>query len=307
MRQPGRDLVEFEANRPRLLGLAYRMLGSLADAEDAVQDTFVKWQMAETGGIRNPEAWLTSVCTNRCLDLLKSAHKKRVDYVGPWIPEPLHIELDQSPETDLERAQSLTIAFLSLMERLSPKERAAYLLHEVFGKAYDDVAGTLETSESAARQLVSRARKHLASPVSRFVPSKAHQTETLKAFLAALETGSTSRLEGLLAENVRFQTDGGGKATALRRIITGSEPVGKYVARILGRLWSHACLKPYEINGIHGLIVHDGRDILTAMTLGYDADGHIDQIYNIRNPDKLRMLTATVHHDARSGALRLDA
>lgn len=160
----------FETARPRLLGLAYRMLGSMADAEDAVQDTFLSWQKLDKASVANADAYLTTICTNRCLDGLKAAHRKRLDYVGPWIPEPLQLAGDTDPEADLNRAQSLTTAFLLLLERLSPKERAAYLLREVFGTPYEDVAETLNLSVPSCRQLVSRAAKHIKDPASRFVP-----------------------------------------------------------------------------------------------------------------------------------------
>ena len=166
----GTDRNSFETLRPRLLGLAYRMLGSMADAEDAVQDTYLKWRSADRRDIANPEAFLTTVCTRHCLDSLKAAHRKRVDYVGPWIPEPLQIDAGTDPEADLARAESLTTAFLLMLERLSPKERAAFLLREVFGHSYGEVALALDVSEPACRQLVSRALKHVRNPEPRFVP-----------------------------------------------------------------------------------------------------------------------------------------
>ncbi|POF33015.1 RNA polymerase sigma factor SigJ [Roseibium marinum] len=293
----------FEAVRPRLVGLAYRMLGSMADAEDAVQDTFVKWQGVDKASIASADAFLTAVCTNRCLDLLKSAHRKRVDYVGPWIPEPLHIEAEATPEGDLDRAQSLTTAFLLLMERLSPKERAAYLLYEVFGKSYPEVAATLDIGEAACRKLVSRAAGHLKSPAARFIPTAEHQSRHLNAFVSALETGSTDHLAGLLAESVRLQSDGGGKTAALRRVLEGPDIINRFVSRILGRLWAQGRREILDINGIRGLALFNGSEIETAMTLGYSEDGKIDQVYIIRNPDKLQRLAAPFRHDPRSGAL----
>lgn len=300
-RQPGTDI--FETVRPRLLGLAYRMLGSMADAEDAVQDTFLKWQDADRSAIAIPEAFLTTVCTNRCLDFLKAAHRKRVDYVGPWIPEPLQIDSGSDPEADLDRAQSLTTAFLLLLERLTPKERAAYLLREIFAKPYDEVAATLGISEAACRQLVSRASRHVQSPASRFVPSADHQDRILSSFLAALETGSTEHLTGLLAETVQYQSDGGGKATALRRILEGDDEVGRYITRILSRLWAPGRVEILNLNGTRGLVVFRDAEIETAVTLSYDADGRVDRIYTVRNPDKLARLTVKLRHDGASGAL----
>jgi RNA polymerase sigma-70 factor (ECF subfamily) len=300
-RAPDADI--FETVRPKLLGLAYRMLGSMADAEDAVQDTFLKWQDTDRSAITTPEAFLTTVCTNRCLDYLKAAHRKRVDYVGSWIPEPLQIDSGSDPEADLNRAQSLTTAFLLLLERLTPKERAAYLLREIFGKTYEEVAATLGISEAACRQLVSRASRHVQSPASRFVPPADHQDRILTSFLAALETGSTEHLTGLLAETVQFQSDGGGKATAMLRVLEGADAVGRYVARILGRLWSPGRIEILDINGTRGLAVFDGTKVDSAVAFGYDAEGRLDRIYNIRNPEKLARLTVKLRHDGASGAL----
>ncbi|MCK7615616.1 RNA polymerase sigma factor SigJ [Roseibium sediminicola] len=297
------DRSTFDSLRPRLLGLAYRMLGSMADAEDAVQDTFLKWQAADTAGIANPEGYLTTVCTNCCLDALKAAHRKRVDYVGPWIPEPLQIDAGSDPEADLERAQSLTTAFLLLMERLSPKERAAYLLREVFGKPYGEVAAAIGVSEKACRQLVSRAGKHVQSPSSRFVPAPDHQQRMLDAFMRAVESGSTEQLSGLLSESVQFQSDGGGKATALGRILEGRGDVAKYVARIMSRLWDGGPVRICNINGVRGLVLLQDERIESALTLGYDGDGRIDRIFIIRNPDKLARLEVPLQHDLKSGAL----
>ncbi|MEP3045184.1 MAG: RNA polymerase sigma factor SigJ [Roseibium sp.] len=297
------DMVSFEKVRPQLLGLAYRMLGSMADAEDAVQDTFVKWQAKSGDKIHNPDAWLTTVCTNRCLDLLKSAHKKRVDYVGPWIPEPLQTETASTPESDLAQSESLTTAFLLLMERLSPKERAAYLLHEIFGRPYAEVAATLEINEPACRKLVSRAGKHVQSPAARFVPKTPHQDRFLDAFMGALETGSTEVLAGLLSENVRFRSDGGGKTAALGRILYGYDEVSKYTTKILSRLWDHAPVTKLEINGVLGLAIFDGSRFVTAMVPGYAADGKVEDIFIIRNPDKLQRMTHLHQHDLRNGGL----
>lgn len=294
----------FEDARPQLMGLAYRMLGVVADAEDAVQDTFLKWQAADLAGIRNPEAWLVTVCTNRCLDILKSASRTRMSYVGPWIPEPLQTETISLQEEDLDRAQSLTTAFLLLLERLTPKERAAFLLRDIFGKPYDEVARTLGMTEAACRQLVSRASRSVRQDQARFTPSVEQQEAFLAAFQNALATGSADRLGDLLAETVSLRTDGGGKATAISRVIEGRHLVGKYIARILSRLLVDVRLERREVNGIGGLVTLEGDTVVTAMTIGYAPDGTVDRIYLIRNPDKLRHLTAPARHDPATGGLR---
>lgn len=161
----------FEARRRFLFGLAYRMLGTRADAEDAVQETFIKWLHADRGAIANPAAWLTSICTNLCVDMLRAAHRTRVDYVGSWLPEPIHTVADDTPESRLELASSLTTAFLLVLERLTPKERAAYLLHEIFDTPYPDIAATLGMQESACRKL-SRGRARPSSPARSGTPRR---------------------------------------------------------------------------------------------------------------------------------------
>lgn len=296
------DSMTFENMRGRLIGLAYRMLGSMADAEDAVQDTFVKWQDADRARIANPEAYLTTVCTNRCLDYLKAAHRKRVDYVGPWIPEPLQIDAGTDPEADLERAQSLTTAFLLLLERLTPKERAAYLLREVFGKSYGEVSEILGLSEASCRQLVSRAGRFVRSQASRSAPTPEQQDVFLKAFLSAVETGSPDELADVLAESVQLRTDSGGKAAAISRVIEGQEVVN-FITRAISRLWVRDQIVELQINGMRGLAqLEDGR-IVTAMTLGFTDEGKVDQIYIVRNPEKLERLAAPTRHDPSNGAL----
>ncbi len=288
------------------MGLAYRMLGLVADAEDAVQDTFLKWQALDGSSIRNADAWLTTVCTNRCLDMLKAASRSRVNYVGPWIPEPLQTETVDTPEDDLDRAQSLTTAFLLLLDRLSPKERAAFLLREVFGKPYVEVAGVLGLSEPACRQLVSRASRSVREEKSRFRPEADQQTAFLEAFQLALQTGESERLAGLLAENVNLSADSGGKAVTISRVLHGPSEVTGFVVKVLGRFWAPTTLVRREVNGLDGLVaIADGR-VHAAMTIGYNEDGSVGHIYIMRNPDKLARLDHRFRHDLRSGSLAPD-
>ena len=300
-------LSDFENVRPRLLGLAYRMLGSMADAEDAVQDTFLKWEGADRKSIQSPVAWLTAACTNRCLDLLKSSQRRRIDYIGPWIPEPLQTETVASAENDLDRAESLTTAFLLLLERLTAKERAAYLLREIFGYSYEDVAQVLGLRVDACRQLVSRAARHVREEGSRSVsgPSPEQKAQFLSAFQSALSTGSVAPLAGLLAESVRLRADSGGKATAATRVLEGPHDVAKFIARVLGRLWANAKVDILEINGLPGFVVYDQNRIVTALSVNFSTSGEIDQIYIMRNPEKLRRVGIPVYHDPATGSLRL--
>ncbi|SHM87311.1 RNA polymerase sigma factor SigJ [Roseibium suaedae] len=304
MSEPDAKTALFEKVRPQLMGLAYRMLGVVADAEDAVQDTFLKWQAVDPSQLLNGEAWLVRVCTNRCLDLLKAASRTRVDYIGSWIPEPLQTETCNSQEEDLDRAQSLTTAFLLLLERLTPRERAAFLLREVFGKSYAEVAETLGMSEAACRQLVSRSTKSVRQEKARFRPSADQQSAFLEAFQAALVTGAPDQLSMLLAETVNLSSDGGGKATALRRVLSGQDEVSRYIARIFGRLWLGTRIERREMNGIEGLVVWEGQQVVAAMTLGFTEEGQVANIYIMRNPDKLRHLGQRFRHDLQSGSLK---
>lgn len=302
----GGKTAVFEMARPQLMGLAYRMLGSLADAEDAVQDTFVKWQSVDVSKLRNAEAWLTTVCTNRCLDLLKAASRNRLNYVGPWIPEPLQTETLASPEDDLDRAQSLTTAFLLLLDRLSPKERAAFLLREVFGKPYKEVADTLTLSEASCRQLVSRAARSVREEKSRFRPSADQQAAFLAAFQLALETGRSDQLAHLLAENVSLSADSGGKVVTISRVLQGPREVSGFVVKALRRYWGPIRLVQREVNGLFGLVAVADDGVHAVMTLGYNEDGTVGQIYIVRNPDKLARLDFRFRHQASDGSLTPD-
>lgn len=182
MKRP--DIATFEEARPVLLGLAYRILGSRADAEDVVQDTFLKWQAAGRGEILNPLAWLKTICTRRSIDLLRSAHRARVSYVGAWLPEPIHTAVGEGGAGGL--AVSLTTAFLLMLERLTPKERAAYLLHDIFEQSYPEIAATLDLNEAACRQLMSRARSHIERAQVRHVTPLERQEELLSTFQSAI-------------------------------------------------------------------------------------------------------------------------
>ena len=289
----GRDaLATFEQARPGLLGLAYRILGSRADAEDAVQDTFLKWQANDRGGIDNPGAWLTTVCTRHCLDVLRSADRARVEYVGPWLPEPVQTANDDatdanSPEQASALASSLTTAFLLALQRLTPKERAAYLLHEIFDVPYPEVARTLDLQEPACRQLVSRARGHIEQSKVRHATPPARQRQLLAAFGTAIATGSVDALAGLLSDDVRLSADGGGKVTAARRVMHGPEEVLRFIQAGLHEWWAGSKLEEATINGRLGLIQHEGDVVAAAVTFAWDEDGRLTDVFIMRNPDKL--------------------
>lgn len=284
----------FQAARPMLLGLAYRILGSRTDAEDAVQDTFLKWQSNERGDVDNAEAWLTTVCTRHCLDLLKAADRARVDYIGTWLPEPVQTLADVADEDGADDplraatlASSLTTAFLLALQRLTPKERAAYLLHEIFDRPYPEVAATLDLQEPACRQLVARARQHIAGERVRHATPQARQRRLLDAFRDAIATGSTSVLATLLSDDVRLSSDGGGKVSAARRVMHGQGEVLRFIEAGLHVWWSPGTLREVPLNGAPGFIVHDADGIAAAVSFSWDADGRLQDVFIMRNPDKL--------------------
>lgn len=281
----------FEENRRRLTGLAYRILGSLAEAEDAVQDTFVKWTEADGAAIVSPPAWLTSVCTRRCLDLLRAARRTRVDYVGTWLPEPVHSASDDTPESSLELASSLSTGFLLLLERLSPRERAAYLLHEIFDQSYAEVAAALGLQEPACRKLVSRARAAVGGPAARYTAPVDRQETMLAGFRDALASGRTDRLAALLSQEIALSADGGGRATAIAQTLHGRTEVLAFITGSLRGFWADYEPRIADINGGRGLMLlaTDGH-LAAAVTFGYDRDGRVDRIFIMRNPDKLMRL-----------------
>ncbi|SDL19540.1 RNA polymerase sigma-70 factor, ECF subfamily [Modicisalibacter muralis] len=287
----------FQEARSQLLGLAYRILGSLADAEDAVQDTFLKWHKADRHTIDAPVAWLTTVCTRRCLDLLRSAHKSRVDYVGTWLPEPIHTPIEEGVENASELAGSLTTAFLLTLERLTPKERAAYLLHDIFEVPYPEIAETLELKESACRQLVSRARVNIEQAKVRHATPLERQEQLLAAFEAAVTSGSASAFAALLSDDVQLATDGGGRVPALLEALHGKAAVVEFIVERLGRFWADYRWVALDINGCRGLVLRQEGKVVTvaAVSFAYDDAGRVTNIYIMRNPDKLSRLGETTY------------
>ena len=282
------DSQTFEQVRPMLTGLAYRMLGSHADAEDAVQDTFLKWQATPQDEIERPAAWLTTACTRRCIDLLRSDHRTRVDYVGPWLPEPIHTPVEDMH--DLQLASSLTTAFLLMLERLTPKERAAYLLHEIFDIDYPEIATILEMQESACRKLVSRARANVDQEKVRHETPRERQRELLAAFETAVVSGEVNTLATLLSEDIRLSADSGGKVPTIQRVLHGKGEVLDFIAQTAGPYWGACEWIVTDINGGRGVILRREGAIVGSLQFAYDADGGVSDIYVMRNPDKLARL-----------------
>jgi len=284
------DYFIFEEARPMLLGLAYRILGSRADAEDAVQDTFLKWQSSNRDEIETPTAWLTATCTRRSIDLLRSAHRTRVEYIGPWLPEPLHTPIHDTPEERLSLASSLTTAFLLLLERLTPKERAAYLLHEIFDVPYPEIAKTLDLREATCRQLVSRARANIDQAKVRHLTPIERQEELLAAFEAAIDTGGMSQLAALLSGDIELRADSGGKVLAVLDVLRGKTEVLSFISGTLHSAWKAYRWITSDINGGRAAILLEGAVAVACVSFGYDEAGKATDIYIMRNPDKLASL-----------------
>jgi RNA polymerase sigma-70 factor (ECF subfamily) len=288
------DVLAFEQSRSRLLGLAYRILGSWADAEDAVQDTFLKWQGVDRTLIENPASWLTTACTRRCIDMLRSPKRARVDYVGPWLPEPIQTATSEFPEDGLSLASTLSTAFLLMLERLTPKERAAYLLHDVFEMSYPEIAQTLGLQESTCRKLVSRARENIVQSKVRHVTPAVRQEELLAAFEAAITSGSADPLAGLLSDEIELSADSGGKVPTIQQVLHGKGAVLAFLAQAR-QWWSTYDWVVAEINGGRSIILQKDGAATASISFAYDEGGAVSNIYIMRNPDKLSRV-----HEART-------
>jgi RNA polymerase sigma-70 factor, ECF subfamily len=281
------EASEFESLRGRLFGIAYRMLGSKAEAEDIVQEAYVRWHQADRAAIRTPEAWLVTATTRLAIDRLRSLQTERDAYTGPWLPEPLMSDGPPPPDRHLDLASDLSIAFLVLLERLAPEERAAFLLHDVFDSGYSDIAELLGKSEAATRQIVHRARERVRRDHKRFQVSETAKAGLLKRFIAASEATDEARLMELFAPEATWTADGGGRTAAAPLPIVGAARIAKLVVGLQRRFYDNrATMHLAEINGETGLIVRiDGR---IAATISIATDGvRIQAVYAVVNPDKL--------------------
>ncbi|WP_134682408.1 sigma-70 family RNA polymerase sigma factor [Paracoccus ravus] len=277
------DPTIFEAQRPRLLRLAYRMLGSHAEAEDVVQDAFLCWHKATA--VENPAAWLTRIVSRLCLDQMKSARARRETYPGTWLPEPL-IE----PEDDALRPDNLTLSLMMALERLSPLERAAFLLHDVFGQPLDEVAATIERSPTATRQLASRARAHVQIDRPRYEVSRVSGHELARAFFEACRSGDPARLGMMLAKDASLHADGGGKVHSYPNVIVGADNLVRLFASLARKFGGRMdFLQATTIDGLPGFVSEvDGVLQTTALEV---IENKITAIYITRNPDKLAGIT----------------
>jgi RNA polymerase sigma-70 factor (ECF subfamily) len=280
----------FDAARPRLLGIAYRLLGSRVEAEDVVGDVAERWLQADRDAIREPEGWLVTVTTRRSLDVLRSARVRREEYPGVWLPEP--VATDGEPELDVERRESLTMGFLVLLERLTPLERAVFVLHDALGHPHDLVAEAVGRSAAACRQALARARRHVAVPQPRTLAERRQAEEVAIRFLAAGMGGDVGALVAALAPDVVVTSDGGGVARAAIRPVVGAHRVARFLANLGHRLGAEPLVVAREINGCPGVVVHtaEGWSALAVETAGEVVTG----VHIVANPAKLERLVASL-------------
>jgi RNA polymerase sigma-70 factor (ECF subfamily) len=288
--------AEFDQHRSALFGLAYRMLGSVMDAEDILQEAFLRWQNAPNSEIRSPKAYLITIVTRLCVDQLRRAHVQREEYIGAWLPEPLL----QSPENDPERNdperlveldESLSTAFLVLLESLSPLDRAVFLLHEVFNYTFAEIATILDRNPADCRQIGHRARRRLTEDRPRFEVESETVEEVVQQFLSACVGDDVSELLALLAPDVMVTTDSGGKISAIRNTVVGPDRVARLMLGIFRR-WSPPLLyRLATVNGQSALVSYAGEQPVNVITFDV-RDSKIQAIYQVVNPDKLKAITS---------------
>jgi RNA polymerase sigma-70 factor (ECF subfamily) len=274
--------ASFDSLRPKLMRVAYRMLGSVADAEDVLQEAFIRWMGADRSEVREPEAFLRRTVTRLCLDQLKSARRQRESYVGPWLPEPV---------VENEEAEDVTLPLMLALERLSPLERAAFLLHDVFGLGFEEVAASIQRDPAACRRLAARARVHVREARPRFQVDKQRGLELAEAFFTASRSGDMQALAAMLAADVSVHADGGGKRPAAMRPIVGFDAVMKVHETLATyfRTNRSQLVRAGFVNGLPGFVTLEADGELQTTALDIE-DGKVAAIYVVRNPDKLRHL-----------------
>ncbi|MFF9119159.1 RNA polymerase sigma-70 factor [Streptomyces massasporeus] len=277
---------EFTSHRPRVFGLAYRLLGSAEDAEDTVQEAYLRWRSADRAAIGHPGAWLAKVVTNLCLNRLTSARVQRERYVGSWLPEPVFTEDGTlGPLESAEQRDAVSAALLMLLERLTPTERAVYVLREAFAYSHRDIAEVLDLGEANCRQLYRRAVQHVAAARTRFEPTLGRQRALVESFVSAAREGDLAGLERLLAEDAIWWSDGGGKVSAALRPIVGREKVMRFLGGVQ-RFAGGLALTVAEVNGASALVVHAARRLVAVASFEL-RDSGIVQVQVVVNPDKL--------------------
>ena len=289
---PERETMdEFEEYRPMMFSIAYRMLGSVTEAEDIVQNAYLRYRQLPAGSIASPRAFLSTVVTRLCLNHLQAVRVQRETYLGPWLPEPLLTEDDSaSPTSQAEKLESISMAFLVLLERLTPVERAVFLLREVFDYPYPEIAEIVGKEEVSCRQIFSRAKKFIASQRPRFTPSSEHHEQLLRQFIEAVEEGDLAGLTGLLASDVTLWTDGGGRVRgAATRSLHGQHPVARFINASMRFIQAAFTTEITAVNGEPAIVIRvDGHPFsVVSVTI---AQQHIAEIRVVGNPDKLRHL-----------------
>ncbi|GGT86961.1 RNA polymerase sigma-70 factor [Actinomadura citrea] len=288
----------FEQHRNLLFAVAYRMLGTAADAEDAVQDAWLRWSAGDRSGVADPKAYLVRITTNVALDRLRSAQVRRETYVGPWLPEPMLTSPDVAEDAEL--SESVSMAMLVVLETLSPLERAVFVLKEVFGYPFAEIAQALDRSEASVRQLGTRARKHVEARRPRFEAGGAERRAATERFFEAVVGGDVNRLMEVLAPDVALWSDGGGKVRAPRRAIFGAGKVARFFAGIGGQPYqgidpADMRIRRVDLNGGPAVIVDGPNGPISAVAADVDADGRVQAIHLVANPDKLRALAEGRH------------
>ncbi|PTY03859.1 RNA polymerase sigma-70 factor [Opitutaceae bacterium EW11] len=283
----------FIEHRPLLFGIAYRMLGSVTEAEDAVQDVYLRWQReaATAMALRSAKAWLITATTRLCIDRLRSARRRREEYFGVWLPEPLvQTTPSDAPDANAALADSLSTAFLLLLETLTPDERAIFLLHEAFDYSHEEIADIVGKTEANCRQIYRRAKEHLAQKRERRRGDPARAETLVQRFLMAARGGDMAELISVLSEDAVLRTDGGGRVRASPTPIEGPDRIGRFLVGIRGNIPADARYNLQRINGGIGVIVVSAGQPIAALTFAVEGD-RIQDIYSVSNPDKLRHLT----------------
>ncbi|WP_086726639.1 RNA polymerase sigma-70 factor [Streptomyces carpinensis] len=277
----------FSTARARMFGIAYRMMGSVSEAEDIVQEVWIRWQTYDRSTVRNPHAFLTTMTTRLAINALQSARVRRETYVGPWLPEP--VDTSGDPALGAERGEALEVAVLMLLEKLTPTQRAAYVLREAFDYPYEQIAEVIGQTQANVRQLVSRARKLLAAEKRASVPAADHE-RFLTAFLAAAKTGNVTALEELFAQDVISYSDGGGAVRASKFPVTGRHRVARYVHAFADRFWTGVTVEPAQANGRPAMRLSRDGELFAVVTVSVTTDG-IDRVLWMMNPSKLAAAT----------------
>jgi RNA polymerase sigma-70 factor (ECF subfamily) len=298
----------FQHHRNLLFSVAYRLLGSAADAEDAVQDAWINWSAADRSHVADPRAYLTRIVTNVALSRLRSAQYRRETYVGPWLPEPILTDCDGAGHADaaeaVAEAESVSMAMLVVLETLSPLERAVFVLREVFDFSHAEIARAVERSEASVRQAAHRAREHVRARRPRFAADRSRQREATERFLSAAAGGDVNALLELLSPDVTLWTDGGGRVRHARRPILGARKVGAWLAGVSrvtyeGVAPADMTAEVVEVNGGPGILFSGAGRVVASVALTFDADARITAIHTVANPDKLRAVAAGLPRDVR--------